>query len=72
MICLAEMLVVCPDDVPPRVSLDEAIELAKRYSDDASKKLINGILNTVIAQREAIIATWPTRKALNYSLFSSK
>ena len=39
MICLTEMLVVCPDDVPPRVSLDEAIELAKRYSDDAGKNV---------------------------------
>lgn len=72
LICLTEMIVVCPDDVPPRVSLNEAIELAKRYSDDASKKLINGILNTVIAQRETLIATWPDRKPLNYSLFSSK
>ena len=66
------MIVVCPFDVPPRVSLDEAIELAKRYSDDAGKKLINGILNTIIAQRETLISTWPDRKPLNYSLFSSK
>jgi len=70
MICLAEMIVVCPDDVPPRVSLDEAIELAKRYSDEAGKNLINGILNTIIAQRDTLIATWPARKPLNYSLFS--
>ncbi len=72
MICLTEMLVVCPDDVPPRVSLDEAIELAKRYSDDAGKNLINGILNTIILQRDTLIATWNDRKPLSYSLFSTK
>ncbi|MCB9807100.1 hypothetical protein H6768_04410 [Candidatus Peribacteria bacterium] len=41
LICLAEILVVCPEDVPVRVSVNEAIELAKRYSDDAGKNLIN-------------------------------
>lgn len=72
MICLAEMLVARPEDVPPRVSLDEAIELAKRYSDESGKNLINGILNTVITQRDTLISTWSTRKPLNYSLFSTK
>lgn len=69
LICLAEMLVTCPEDVPVRVSINEAIELAKRYSDDAGKNLINGILNTVIAQRDEIIKTWNSREPLSYSLF---
>jgi len=69
LICLAEMLVVCPEDVPVRVSVNEAIELAKRYSDDAGKNLINGILNTVIAQRDTIIKNWSTRTPLTYSFF---
>lgn len=63
------MLVTCPEDVPVRVSINEAIELAKRYSDDAGKNLINGILNTVIAQRDEIIKTWNSREPLSYSLF---
>jgi transcription termination factor NusB len=71
MICLAEMLIVRPEDVPYRVSVDEAIELAKRYSDDAGKKLINGILNTIIAKREDIIKTWDKREALTYSFFQA-
>ncbi len=70
LICLAEMLIVCPDDVPPRVSVNEAIELAKRYSDDASKNLINGILNTILEKRDTIVATFPARKPLSYSFFS--
>lgn len=71
MICLAEMLIVCPEDVPLRVSVDEAIELAKRYSDEAGKNLINGILNTVIGKREDIINTWDAREPLAYSFFHS-
>jgi transcription termination factor NusB len=66
---LAEIFVVCPDDVPVRVSVDEAIELAKRYSDDAGKNLINGILNTVIARRDEISKSWSTRESLTYSFF---
>jgi len=72
LICLTEVLVVCPEDVPVRVSVDEAIELSKRYSDTAGKNLINGILNTVIAQRDDILKTWDVRKPLNYSLFHTK
>lgn len=32
------------EDVPPKVALNEAIELAKKYSTDKSGSLINGIL----------------------------
>lgn len=69
MICLSEILIVCPADVPIRVSVNEAIELAKRYSDDAGKNLINGILNTIITKRDEIIKTWGTRESHPYSFF---
>jgi N utilization substance protein B len=51
-------LIICPDDVPPRVAINEAIELAKRYSDDAGKNLINGILNTVLEKSQSIKENW--------------
>ncbi len=35
------------DGIPPRVSINECIELAKKYSTPKSSKFINGILNTV-------------------------
>lgn len=35
------------DDVPPRVSITEAIEMAKIYSTDDSHTFINGILDRV-------------------------
>ena len=69
MICVTEMIILCPDDVPPRVAMNEAIELAKRYSDGAGKNLINGILNTLFARRDEIIASWDTRAPLTYSFF---
>ncbi|MCP9452851.1 MAG: transcription antitermination factor NusB [Nitrospira sp.] len=44
------------DDVPPRVTLDEAIELAKRYGDDEAAKFINGLLDRVL-MKEPRLAT---------------
>lgn len=35
------------DDVPPKVAINEAIELAKRFSTDQSGAFVNGILDRV-------------------------
>ena len=35
------------EDVPPKVSLNEAVELAKRFGDEESSKFVNGILDTI-------------------------
>jgi len=35
------------DDVPPKVSINEAIELAKKYGDLESSKFVNGILDKI-------------------------
>ncbi len=35
------------NDVPPKVSINEAIELAKRFGDAESGKFINGILDAI-------------------------
>ena len=40
------------EDVPPKVSIDEAIELSKRYSTEKSSRFINGILDAVLAELE--------------------
>jgi transcription antitermination protein NusB len=36
------------DDVPPKVSLDEAIEMAKKYSTAESGKFVNGVLGAIL------------------------
>lgn len=37
------------DDIPPVVSINEAIDIAKRFSTDESGKFVNGILDRVKA-----------------------
>ncbi|MCI8388455.1 MAG: transcription antitermination factor NusB [Clostridiales bacterium] len=44
-ICIYEMLNV--DDVPKRVALNEAVELAKKYDDDSAPAFVNGVLNNI-------------------------
>lgn len=43
------------DDVPEKVSVNEAVELAKTYSTDKSPSFINGVLAGVIAGKEDIL-----------------
>src|ERR1700691_1021569 len=44
-LAVGEMLM---DDAPPKaVILDEAVELAKVYSTDASPKFVNGVLSSI-------------------------
>lgn len=40
------------DDIPPKVSMDEAIEIAKIYSTADSSKFVNGILDKVLKRKE--------------------
>ena len=35
-------------DVPAKVTMNEAIELAKRFADDETKKFVNGILDKIL------------------------
>jgi len=35
------------DDIPPKVAINEAIELAKRFGDVDSPRFVNGILDTI-------------------------
>lgn len=39
-------------DVPPKVVINEAVELAKAFGGDNSSKFINGVLGTLLRQRE--------------------
>lgn len=37
-------------DVPNKVSINEAVELAKKYGEDKSKNFVNGILASVVKE----------------------
>lgn len=45
-----EMLYV--DDIPPKVSINEAIEMGKRFSTQQSGSFINGILDRIRRERD--------------------
>lgn len=45
---LAIYEIVFRDDVPVPVSVNEAVELAKRFGDDDAPRFINGVLGTVV------------------------
>lgn len=39
-------------EVPYKVAINEAIELAKKYGDENSKKFINGILASIVKEKD--------------------
>lgn len=40
------------DGVPPKVAINEAVELAKAFGGDNSSKFVNGVLGTVLRAQE--------------------
>ena len=48
IIRLASYEMMFKEEVPPRVAIDEAIELAKRYCAEDSPGFINGILDAIL------------------------
>ncbi|MGA2418387.1 MAG: transcription antitermination factor NusB [Candidatus Staskawiczbacteria bacterium] len=49
---LFELLYADKEEVPPKVAINEAIELAKTFSGQTSGKFINGVLGTIYKQLE--------------------
>jgi N utilization substance protein B len=42
-------------DVPPKVVINEAVELAKAFGGDNSSKFVNGVLGTLLRQRDPVL-----------------
>jgi len=49
---LYELLYSNKEEVPPKVAINEAIELAKTFGGESSGKFINGVLGTVYKEIE--------------------
>ena len=49
---LYELLHANKEEVPPKVAINEAIELAKTFGGESSGKFINGVLGTVYKEME--------------------
>ncbi len=50
---LATWEILHEDDVPGSVAINEAVELAGRYSEPVSGRFINGVLGTILRKKEA-------------------
>ncbi len=44
------------ESIPPKVVINEAVELAKAFGGDNSSKFINGVLGTLLRQTSAAVA----------------
>ncbi len=40
------------EEIPPKVSINEAVELAKKYSEPKSAKFVNGVLDKIKLEKE--------------------
>lgn len=69
-IALAEMFYL-KEEIPAKVSINEAVEIAKVYWDDSSKKIVNWVLNKVLENYEDLkeIKNTLDKKDFNYSIF---
>lgn len=48
---LYELLYADPEEVPPKVAINEAIELAKNYGGPNAARFVNGVLGTVYREK---------------------
>ena len=48
--------------VPPKVAINEAVELAKAFGGDNSSKFVNGVLGTAYRQMEGVTDVKPVKK----------
>jgi N utilization substance protein B len=49
-------------DIPPKVVINEAVELAKGFGGENSSKFINGVLGTLLRQRDGTADEAPVKK----------
>ncbi|MDD2487423.1 MAG: transcription antitermination factor NusB [Candidatus Gracilibacteria bacterium] len=50
-----EMLYIKCDTIPEKVSIDEALELTKEFSDGAARSFVNGVLNSLKENKVSIL-----------------
>jgi len=49
---LAAYEILCAEDIPDSVAVNEAVELAKIYDEDAAPSFINGVISGIIKSKE--------------------
>lgn len=66
---ITEMLYL-KEEIPWKVSMNECIELAKVFSDDSGKKIVNGVINKVVENMDSIKNILPNEEKKSFSLFA--
>lgn len=66
MIALSEILYGTELAIPEAVSVNEAIELAKKFSDEQGKAFVNGTLSTFLKQKDEILTN---KKDVSFQVF---
>jgi len=54
-VAIFEMLFDTEEDVPPRVSINEAIEVGKTFGSESAAKFINGVLGFIYRAHESTL-----------------
>jgi len=71
-IALAEMFFIT-EDIPWKVSVNEAVEVAKVYWDESAKKIVNWVLNKVLHDHNELEKYRDNyEKLYNYSIFKKE
>ncbi len=55
---LAALELLYGSDTPPKVAINEAVELAKLFGSESSGRFVNGVLGTLLSQRKDLIAAY--------------
>lgn len=56
---LAAYEIILGGSTPPKVVINEAVELAKAFGSDSSSRFVNGVLGTLLGHKHDLIATLP-------------
>lgn len=49
---LATYEIIFDDTIPSKVSIDEAVEIAKKYGAESSPSFVNGVLGTILEKKD--------------------
>jgi transcription antitermination protein NusB len=56
---MAAYEIILGGSTPPKVVINEAVELAKAFGSDSSSRFVNGVLGTLLAHKHDLTATLP-------------
>ncbi len=65
---LAAYEIMFDETTPPKVAINEAVELAKSFGSDSSSRFVNGVLGTLLSQKGNLSSTVRAAPALHMAV----